>query len=143
MLWFGNTFMILYSFLTPMNDSTKEIDIGKGFIFISLSVLWVYMYNSHKLSYRHTLSCQECEVRFIPILLATITVSLIMVVFFILAILYTQNVANSLHSDKKNEDISHSKNTTLGKESDENISEVFKLAMAERQAQALAAASMC
>jgi len=130
-LWVVFCLMVLCSFFSKMKDNFYDFDNLKGFLFIVVSVSWVYLHDSHRLSHKKALSSDECILRFTALLMTTVTVCLCLFFCFMLGVIYFNNFHTSLKTvtEKKNED---ERNPDVEKA--EDINEIFKAAMAEKKA---------
>lgn len=87
-MWACTLVLMLYSVYTPMNDGIVAFDVIKAFLFLTLSVIWVYLYDNKGLRYDRLHDCEECKLRFLPLLFTPVALSLAMVAIFMLGIAY-------------------------------------------------------
>lgn len=87
-MWVCIFALVLYSVYTPLNDAISSGDIVKTFLFVILSVVWVYVYESHELRYDRAHDCEECKLRFIAVLFVPTLFSLLLMLGFVAASVY-------------------------------------------------------
>jgi len=132
--WLGYCLILNASFFAPMSEDTGKIDNLKGFLFLIVSVVWVYVQNAHRLSNKRALNTDECILRFTALLMTTISVSCALLLFLSLLIAYLKqrNVASNSMTDKASKDDAPLGDVEEGGTG--NVHDIFRAAMAERKA---------
>lgn len=139
-MWVCTLVLMLYSVYTPMNDDIVAFDVIKAFLFLVLCICWVYLYEHKALRYDHLHDCEECKLRFIPLLFTPVTLALGMVVLFCFGVAYTiimqQRGASGLDSKAADKDTGlPSASLEMSSMVGDDDQEIFRLALQSRDSE--------
>jgi hypothetical protein len=133
-LWLVTTVLIFCSLHTSNEDSYKDFEMLKSFFFVTASVLWVYVYDNFRLKYDSLHDCEECKLRFMPLLFCPVRLTFGMVFCLVCFFVYSLATKESLTNDKKNDDLeSAAVRGSVNSNNDGEDEEIFKLALSQNK----------
>jgi hypothetical protein len=87
-LWMCTLALVLYSTYTPISEHIFASENIKTALFIYVSISWVYIHDQTNLFYTRVHNCEDCKLRFLPVLFTPLLVSLTLVILFVASTLY-------------------------------------------------------